>query len=691
MYQPIIDALRRGAAVEALSAARDAVTAQPQDPTSQRLLAAALRLSGDRDGALAAIDQAIGLAPDDANLHLERAGLLLQERQLDDAQAALARSIGLDPNQFPAYIVQGQLALGRGDLDEAERLARTAARIAPEHPQVAALEGTLALRRGDADRALSILSGAAERGGSEEPTLRHALGFAYLAKGHFAFAEQAFRGLLESNPSSRPLRALVADIVRRQGRPAEAADELAPLLDEADATPALQRLVGELELEAGMNERALPRLQAAFEAAPHDRRTLAALLEAWQRLGAIEDARSTLDAALAAHPQESDLWRARLLFEPFAGDEARAVVDRWLRAMPDFVPALEAQSTIHDHAGEADHAEAVATRITELRPGHTQAELRLIDALLQRDPDAAVARVESLLARAEDDGVKRSLRQLLGRTLDIAGQPGAAAATWAELHAEVVDQRLPLLEPTAPIAEWPELAPLPDPAPGVLLLWGAPGSLVERLALNFEATGGPLRADRFGARPPQDPLQRYPTPATLVDGSLDGAYLVNQWRAALPARGIADGNVFDWLLWWDNALLLALRPYLPEAVLMVALRDPRDMLLEWLAYGGPVPLALESPEVGARWMAAVLNQIAYLHEQDLFPHRLIRLDDIAHDPLAIAQALGDALETTIAPLPVEAFGPQRFAPGHWRAFAEPLAEAFALLTPVAQRLGYSES
>jgi hypothetical protein len=49
-------------------------------------------------------------------------------------------------------------------------------------------------------------------------------------------------------------------------------------------------------------------------------------------------------------------------------------------------------------------------------------------------------------------------------------------------------------------------------------------------------------------------------------------------RAAGP--GINDGQVFDWLLWWDNALLHALRPQLPEVVVMFALRDPRDMLLE---------------------------------------------------------------------------------------------------------------
>ena len=54
-------------------------------------------------------------------------------------------------------------------------------------------------------------------------------------------------------------------------------------------------------------------------------------------------------------------------------------------------------------------------------------------------------------------------------------------------------------------------------------------------------------------------------------------------------------------------------------------------------------------------------------------------------------AIAQALEIGIAPPPIEALGPQRFAPGHWRAFAEPVAEAFAVLTPVAKRLGYPEA
>jgi hypothetical protein len=299
--------------------------------------------------------------------------------------------------------------------------------------------------------------------------------------------------------------------------------------------------------------------------------------------------------------------------------------------------------------------------------------------------------VESLFARAPDPNVKRTLRHLLGRCFDIAGQPDAAAATWAELHAEVIDQRLPLPEISdfsAAMPRLPELAPLPDPAAAVLLLWGAPGSLVERLAITFEQAGAPLRSDRLGAQPPNDPMQRYTTVPGLLDGSLDPAYMVTLWRAALPTRGIQDGNIFDWLLWWDNALLLGLRSHLPEAIAMIALRDPRDMLLDWLAYDSPVPYALASPETGARWLAATLSQVADLHEQDLFPHRLIRLDDIAHDAAAIAQAIADALRIRVAVAPQQTLGPTRFEAGHWRHFRDALGDAFDLLTPVAQRLGY---
>jgi hypothetical protein len=273
--------------------------------------------------------------------------------------------------------------------------------------------------------------------------------------------------------------------------------------------------------------------------------------------------------------------------------------------------------------------------------------------------------------------------------LDAAGKTDEAASTWAALHAELVNQRLPLPPLTDTLGDLPPMAPVAESAAGVLWLWGPPGSFVERVAMNLDYVGAPMRMDRYGVQPPQDPLQRYGTAQELLDGRLDGGFLISQWRAALPARAVPDGYVFDLLLWWDNALLHALRPHLPEAGLMFALRDPRDMLLEWLAMDSPHRFGIESPEIAARWLAAVLTQIADLIEGELFPYRLLKLDDVAYTPEALAGAIGDALGKPLPALP-EVAGPV-LAPGRWRAYAAPLGAAFALLTPVAVRLGYSET
>ncbi len=686
---PIRDALSRGAGAEALTAALAATTAHPNDAQALRLLAAAQRAAGDPAQALRSIDRAIALAPDDADAHFERAGLLLGERQLDAAQAALARSIGLDPNLFGAYLLQAQLALGRGDLDEADRLRRLAARIAPEHPQLAAIEGMLALRRGDPARAQVVLASALQRT-PDDAQLGYALGFAYMEQGHLAFAEQVFRNVVARHPDAKNLHALIADLLHQQGRTAEAAAEIAPLLaDPMYATPSLRRIAGELELAAGHPERALPWLRESFAAQPQDQRTLLALSEAWRRLGAGEEARTTLDAALATSPLVAELWQARLAFEPVGGDTVHAVVARWLAAMPDAMPALEAQMALQDMAGVSAAAEATAQRIVAVEPGRSSGELRLLQGLLQRDPAAAVTHVERLLARAPSAESRRLLQGWLAIAQDRAGQASAAVASWSRLHADAVAQQLPLWPPSAPRTDWPALA-APAPTTGAVgFLWGPPGSTVERVAAVLANGLTAFRADRFNPTPPPDGLQQFRTIADLDAGTLAAAALVTQWRAGLPERGVDDGQIVDWLPYWDNALLLALRPQLPEALLLIALRDPRDMLLDWLAFGSLLPpLALASPLVAATWLAQVLDQLATLHEQDLFPHRLLRLDTLLDDAQALAAAVSAAIETPLPAPPAAMLGPPRFPAGHWRAYADALAAPFAALTPVARRLGY---
>ncbi|MET0813713.1 MAG: tetratricopeptide repeat protein [Pseudoxanthomonas sp.] len=688
MQDKIIDALRRNAVEEALLQAREWAHLQPADPQAHRWLAVAEQQRGDHADAMRSIDRAIELAPQDDSLQLVRASLLVASRQLEEAGAALDLASGLNPNQMGAYLMQAQLALGRGDLAEAERLNRLAARVSPEHPLLAVVGGLLALQRGDADAALSQVSTAMRRA-PDDVQLRYVLGFSHMHKRHWAFAEQAFRSVLEKMPGSTNLQVLISELVNRQSRPAEAADELAPLLaDPRTATPAVSRAAGFLRLAAGQPEQALPLLRNALASVPDHVPTLQALVAVWRQLGRDDEARGSLDAALATTADAPDLWRARLVFAESA-EAAAAVVQRWAKAMPTATLPWEALLARQQADGDAAGADATAARLLQLQPAHSSARLQVLESLRVQDPALAVAQLETWLLVAREPTERRFLLGMLGLSHDQWGRSDKAVEVWSKMQQELAPLRAPLPPLSAPRLDWPELAERPQQAPTVAFLFGAPGSGVERLAAVMQAVGEPFRSDRFGASPPQDGFQAYAIIDGLVSGSVSGEEVVARWRAGLPSRRLPSQDVFDWLPWWDNALLIALRPHLREAMLIFAVRDPRDMLLEWLAFGSAAPFAFPSPEAAAEWLAGSLNQVAMLVESQWFPNRLVHTDGIGNDPQLAAALVGQVLETSVPP--PSSVGPPHFPAGHWRHYAQALEGAFALLAPVAKRLGYPET
>jgi tetratricopeptide (TPR) repeat protein len=691
MQEQIFDALRRGAHDEALEAARAATAADPDSPRAQLWLAMALKAAGRHDDALAAIDRGIALSPEDAALHVQRAGLLLGRRDVGGAQASLSQAVGLDPNQFAAYVMQAHLALAEGRPEEADRLSKLAARVAPEHPWSLALEGTIALSRGDADGALQLAVRAAEVA-PEDPRVLLALGLAYRQKGHHAFAEEAFRRLLGGEGGGTGARLMLVQSLQVQRRPDEALDALQPLLDQTDATPGLLRLAGDLALQAGRAAAALPWLRRAFDQAPGDERTVFALLRAWRAADAADDARRTLDDALARTPGATLLWRARLAVED-AQDAADAVVDRWNAAAPGDTGALEARMQQHHRRGENEAAVAVAHRILKAAPGNALAHGLIVERLQGRDPAAAADYVADLLPQARNNASREWLLGWLGALEDAAGRPARAVERWTAL----AELRRPLQLPLPPVSLPPDKVPAGpwpawdaqagDGALRTLFLWGPPGSCVENVAAPLSAFPA-FRADRFSDAAPDDGFQRFASIDALTSGSLSGATVADEWRRGLATRGIQDQHVIEWLVWWDNALLRALRPHVADAGIVFVVRDPRDMLLQWLARGSPMQFALPSPLLAAQWMGTVLAQIAETAARPLFRTVLIKLDGIESDAAAIRARLGEALETEVALAPVAT---DALPSGHWRRYAEVLAEPFAALAPIAKVLGYPEA
>lgn len=684
MQDKIIEALRRNAVEEALTQAREWAASQPADAQAHRWLAQALQQSGEHAAAMESLDRAIDLAPEDASLQMALASLLIGGRQLEGARSALTKASELNPNQFDAYIMGAQLALGRGDLDEAERLNRMAGRVAPGHPQLAVVDSMVALRRGDAPRALQLVSAALQQA-PDDSQLLYAAGFIYMGNQHWAFAEQIFRRVVENVPGNKKLHGLISDLVARQGRPAEAADQLIPLLDDPQtATAALWRHAGLLRLSAGQAEQALPLLRNALAGKPDDERTLQALVQVWRQLGLEDNGRDMLEAALATSSGAAALWMARVTLEQDP-DVLPTLAARWVAAMPQSVLPLEFMLSLQQRVGDAVEADASAARLLALEPSHRGARLHLLNAMAAQDPASALGQVEEWL-RSEDDPANRCfLLGLSGLGHDRAGDTNAAIAAWTDMQQVLAQVRVPLPPIGSSPAHWPAFAERAGTASRVTFLWGPPGSGVERIAAVLEATNE-FRADRFGPNAPQDGFQTYAAIEGLSDGSITGEQVVAHWRAALPARGAADLDIFDWLPWWDNVLLLALRPHLPESRLLIVVRDPRDMLLEWMAFGTATPFAMPSAQAAAEYLANALDQVASLVEFEWFPARVIRTDAVGNDPQAAAAAVNGALQVGI-PAPASV-GPAYFSPGHWRQYTQALAEPFAVLSPVAMRLGY---
>lgn len=688
MQDRIRDALQRNAFDDAAVLAREWAAAEPHDVNVQHLLAFVLAQGGHFEPALDALDRAIGLAPERPELHLLRATLLARTQQMGAAQQAVDSSLELNPNLMPAYLAKIRFALMRGDLAEAESLSRTASRVSAGDPRLALTDATIALHRGDADRAIALATSAADQLG-EEPQLFSVLATAYVAKQHWAFAEQAFRRLASTMPDPGLMQPSIARMLQLQGRPDEAVALLQPLLGRSGQDDvALARMIASCQLQAGRDEQALPHLLHVLDRMPADHLVLQSLLGLWKRRGDLDVARTALDAALATHPQTAELWAARLSLEERGGPLAAEVVRRWNTVMPDHLGALEAELLVRQQSDDHGGTLATARQICASAPGRLSGEQVLVEDLLERDPEAALSRVDELvrLHAGADEPVE--LRGWKGWLLDRRDRTGEAVATWREIHQAQDAQRLAL---PAFVPSSLERAASTDRQPTrTLLVWGAPGSGIERVVDVLGYAGAPVLADRFGSQPPGDPLQWAETAQRLADRAIDAPTLVAQWRDTLRRRGAQSDNVIDWIPWWDNVLAAPLRGQMPHGRLLTVIRDPRDMLLDWLCNGAPLPLRLPSPAFAATWLAQALEQVAELDAAQSFPCTLLRVDDTLGDPRQLAAQVGEALGAELR-MPEPGYGQRRLPPGRWRAYGAELGDAFAVLTPVAVRLGYSDT
>jgi tetratricopeptide (TPR) repeat protein len=674
------EALARGDAAAALAAARAAVASLPESAQAHHALGLALRLSGDIEAAVAALEQAIALAPERAALHLTRAGLAISQGDPTAADSAILAAVAANPNSLGAYLMAHDLALARGRLDEAQRQLRLAQRVAAEHPQVLAAEGALALAQGEHALALRRLSVASEQL-PDDPRVLAALGLTHRAMGNHAFAEGALRRAIAIQPRAVALRWQLIDSLRQQDRAQDAREPLQELLAFRPQDRAALALLGDLLMRSGEVEAGLDAYRRLLLLPPLPLAQLDGLLLALLQID--EEARIAplLDELLARYPDEPVLWQRRL--RAANGDLAatEAVFVRWQQAQPDSPVMQAARAEFEEARGDLAAAVRHARASLDRDPTAFSAEGILLRSELLATPEDALARADRLLAGAAPGDWHRALHYWRGHALDRLGRPADAAAAWKAAWASTPGgDPLPKV-----IMDVGAFQPGSQEGPAPRLLWAPPGGRArEVLSMLARVPGFGILDDRFGDEPRADGFGP-PRPDGAVTDRVG-------WRAMVAQRGVDPTHCIDWLPHWDRLIAAAL----PGAQLVAVIADPRDLLLNWLAYASHLPARFPGALAAAEWLDQALQPLLLQIEAADPDLLLIRDSELVEAPAAVAQRLQQALQLEALPdvavLDRIRLGmgglPQAFVPGHWRAYAGALALPFERLTASATRLGY---
>ncbi|MEO5622965.1 MAG: tetratricopeptide repeat protein [Dokdonella sp.] len=691
MLKQSIDLHRQGRFDEAEQGYRAQLAENPDDADTLHLLGMLRYQRGDAEEGSHLLARARALAPDDANLELSLASLAFRAGDYDAAERGFARALVLDPNLAAARAGAGQIALLRGQSDTAEQHFRIALR-AGEEPHALAGLGALLLERGDLDAALRHLGRAADLAPSDA-MIQLQLGQAFARRDTPAFAEQAYLNALRLRPDLHQVRPVLAALLLQEKRTDEAAAQFRTLL----VVPGFETIahVGLADVARTENrwDDAAAGYRAALALDPTQPATVRALAWTLLQLGRHEEAVATYEAFLSSAPDDRSMQASRADLLMVIGRLPQAAV-AWKELVDldaDDIQARSRFAMVAEYLGEPAAANAHAQIVLRARPDDAEMQLIGIRALMQADADAdALDALAALGRHALSEGQNRLRLNYLGRLHDRAGDADDAVRCFVEAQRGMPSALPPLHEPSAELS-----AALCEPAreawaSAPILLLGTPGSGVERVAaLLADQPELIVLRDRIGALLRDDDFNR-PRLAYYSGelNDLDREALRERWLAPLRAGNIdTSRRIVDWLPRWDAHLLGLIRRALPGTRLLIVERDPRDALLNWLAFGWAPGFAFGEPAAMADWLARARQHLAFGGQLD-DPRRLVvaadpLLDAVAGELNEVAQFLGiealrpgpqlDAMAQGLGGLPV------RFVAGHWQRYRDVLADAFARL------------
>ena len=489
------------------------------------------------------------------------------------------------------------------------------------------------------------------------------------------------------------------------------------------------RLMGE-----GRHAEALPRLERARALAPADANVLNALGQALIVLGRPDQAREVLDAALEARPDfPAALFSRGQALEAMGELEAAQADYEAAARRPDYPEPMAALASIAARLGRRDEARAWAEKALALAPGYWAPALALASVEVgEGDFAGAEARLRGLIEDASLSATNRGgVWKLLGDAVGGQGRIDEAFDAYEKGNDLLGQAYLARSGDRAgfALAEARRLAGhFASAAPEA---WSGAGEDREGAALvrghaflvGYPRSGTTLLEQVLASHPEVVGLEERPTlvdpidraladPARLArmaEGEADGLRKVYWERVRAMAPADPAGRVVIDKLPLNTLKLPLIAKLFPQARILFAVRDPRDVVLSCFRQRFLVNTAmyeLLTLEGAARYYDAVMG-LADLYRAalplELHTHRY---EDLVADFDATAAGALDFLGLDWRPQLRDfaaasrarlvntpsakqvARGLYTQGVGQWPAYAHRMGAALDILAPWVERWGY---
>jgi Tfp pilus assembly protein PilF len=497
---------------------------------------------------------------------------------------------------------------------------------------------------------------------------------------------------------------LIAHELRQQGRYAEALAQLEVAYDMAPRDVLIINAVGRLLVLQNRTEEAIKVYDAALAIEPDLPQSHLNKADVLAIRGDYGQARAHYDQAIAIHPAYAEAFAglASLAMRHNALDEAQALAERSLALSPGQELAAMTLAEIEIGQGAAGSAQArleqALTTLGHGTAGHAKALSLKGDALHEQDRAS-----EAFAAYAEaGDAVQRLHAPEYGN-----GQPGALEmARWLIGRFEAADPADWMTGPAAPSAQPSDprahIFFTGFPRSGTTLLEQILASHPDVVALDEREVLIESTKDLFASDPKLDRLVK-------LDAAGAAAYRDDYWRRVSEHVPSVAGKVFVDKHPLNSVRLPLIAKLFPDAKVLFALRDPRDVVLSGFRRRFGMNAAmyqLATLEGAAAYYDAVMRLVELYRAKLALPFQTVRyeglVEDLRREVEGVCAFIGVEWNDAMLDFAETARGRGVRTPsarqverglysegvGQWRAYAAQLAPVMPLLAPWVEKFGY---